>query len=80
MSCSVIACAISPLVLAAWAPSLRASHFQNDASKDTEDMNPQSCKRTLQIIFAELANGNGQPFVEAMHENSLAERVLAPPL
>jgi len=43
-------------------------------------MNPQSCKRTLQIIFAELANGNGQPFVEAMHENSLAERVLAPPL
>jgi ketosteroid isomerase-like protein len=31
-------------------------------------MNTQDYKRTMQIIFAELANGNGQPFVDAMQD------------
>jgi ketosteroid isomerase-like protein len=29
-------------------------------------MNAQDCKQTMQVIFAELALGNGQPFVNAM--------------
>jgi len=32
-------------------------------------MSAQHYKRTMQIIFAELANGNGQPFVDAMHDD-----------
>jgi ketosteroid isomerase-like protein len=51
------------------APATRTCHFQNDASDNTKDMSAQNCKRTMQIIFAELANGNGQPFVDAMHDD-----------
>jgi uncharacterized protein len=32
-------------------------------------MNAQNFKRTMQIIFAELDSGNGQPFVDAMHDD-----------
>jgi len=32
-------------------------------------MNAQDCKRTMQMIFAELAKGNGQPFIDAMRED-----------
>jgi uncharacterized protein len=49
------------------APSTRTCHFHNDDSENTDDMSAQNYKRTMQTIFAELANGNGQPFVDAMH-------------
>jgi uncharacterized protein len=51
------------------APSTRTCVFQNDASENTKDMSAQNYKRTMQNIFAELANGNGQPFVDAMHDD-----------
>jgi uncharacterized protein len=46
----------------------RTCQFQNDESEKTKDMSARHYKRTMQIIFAELANGNGQPFVDAMHD------------
>lgn len=32
-------------------------------------MNAQDCKRTMQLIFAELAIGNGKPFLDAMSDD-----------
>jgi uncharacterized protein len=32
-------------------------------------MSAQDYKRTMQVIFTELAKGNGQPFVDAMRED-----------
>lgn len=32
-------------------------------------MNAQDYKRTLQMVFAELANGNGQTFLDAMSDD-----------
>jgi uncharacterized protein len=51
------------------APSTRTCAFQNDALENTKDMSAHNYKRTMQNIFAELANGNGQPFVDAMHDD-----------
>jgi uncharacterized protein len=43
--------------------------LDGNARKETKDMNTQDPKRTMQAIFAELAKGNGQLFIDAMRDD-----------